>query len=125
MQQEKLAIPGFHNQVSLFSVFNRIFESYWRDIIASLFIVNYQFEYIWTCIMSNHIMLHFAGDRQTHVKFCVDDGFFIPDWFCQIMSIRVDNTASSPANTNAILQMFFMSFMLIDLLLLQISICRF
>ena len=37
--------------------------------------------------MSNHIMLHFAGDRQTHVKFCVDDGFFIPDRFCQIMPI--------------------------------------
>ena len=32
VRQEKLAILGFHNQVLPFSIFNRMFESYWRYI---------------------------------------------------------------------------------------------
>ena len=37
MRQEKLAILGFHNWVSPFSIFNRMFESYWRYIRKLVF----------------------------------------------------------------------------------------
>ena len=48
--------------------------------------------------MSDRIMLHFAGGRQIHIKFCIDDSFFIPDRFCQIMSIWINYTAPSSAH---------------------------
>ena len=48
--------------------------------------------------MSDCIMLHFAGGRQIHIKFCLNDSFFIPDRFCQIMPIWINNAASSSAH---------------------------
>ena len=48
--------------------------------------------------MSNRIMLHLTGGRQAHIELCIDDGFFIPNRLCQIMTIRINDAASASAH---------------------------
>ena len=48
--------------------------------------------------MANRIMLHLTGGRQAHIELCIDDGFFIPNRLCQIMTIRINDAASASAH---------------------------
>ena len=68
-----------------------------RPLFHPLF-VNDELQNIGPCVVSAGVEFHAAGRNLIHIQTCVNDLFFVPDWFCRIMTIGVYDTASAPAD---------------------------